>query len=140
MVLSAAGKIDHAQLVRHAEAQFGGMNGGGGGRFEPARYSGGTRTSVKPFEQSHLLLAFEGPSYGARQTTTPPRCFPPLFGGGMSSRLFQEVRERRGLCYSIYSSYWALADTGLLGIHAATGVEMMEKLIQVVAGELAPCG
>ncbi len=136
MVLSAAGKIDHAQLVRHAEAQFGGMNGGSGGRFEPARYSGGTRTSAKPFEQSHLLLAFEGPSYGQDSYYTA-QVFSALFGGGMSSRLFQEVRERRGLCYSIYSSYWALADTGLLGIHAATGVEMMERLIQVVAGELA---
>jgi predicted Zn-dependent peptidase len=50
MVLSAAGKTDHAQLVRHAEALFGGMNGGEGGRFEPARYGGGTRTSGKPFE------------------------------------------------------------------------------------------
>ena len=73
MVLSAAGKIDHGELVRHAEALFGGMNGGEGGRFEPARYGGGTRTSAKPFEQSHLLLAFEGPSY-ARANTTRPRC------------------------------------------------------------------
>src|SRR5262245_48764308 len=135
MVLSAAGKVDHDELVRHAEAQFGGMNGGGGGRFEPARYSGGTRTSAKPFEQSHLLLAFEGPSYGQDNYYTA-QVFSALFGGGMSSRLFQEVRERRGLCYSIYSSYWALADTGLFGIHAATGVEMMHSLIEVVGGEL----
>ena len=54
----------------------------------------------------------------------------------MSSRLFQEVRERRGLCYAIYSSCWALADTGLFGIHAATGPEVMEKLIDVVGAEL----
>ena len=135
MVLSAAGKIDHAQLVRHAEALFGGLNGGKGGRFEPARYSGGTRSSSKPFEQSHLLMAFEGPSYGAADYYTA-QVFSSLFGGGISSRLFQEVRERRGLCYSVYSSYWALADTGLFGIHAATGPEMMEKLIQVVSGEL----
>src|SRR5262249_15187060 len=58
------------------------------------------------------------------------------FGGGMSSRLFQEVRERRGLCYSIYSTYWALADSGLFAIHAATGPDMMAELIEVVAGEL----
>jgi predicted Zn-dependent peptidase len=135
MVLSAAGKIDHGQLVRHAEAQFGGLNGGEGGRFEPARYGGGTRTSSKPFEQSHLLLAFEGPSYGQSEYYTA-QVFSALFGGGMSSRLFQEVRERRGLCYSIYSTYWALADTGLFGIHAATGPDMLSKLIEVVAGEL----
>jgi predicted Zn-dependent peptidase len=136
MVLSAAGKIDHDKLVRHAEALFGGMNGGKGGRFEPARYAGGTRSSAKPFEQSHLLLAFEGPSYGAADHHAA-QVFSALFGGGISSRLFQEVRERRGLCYSVYSTYWALADTGLFGIHAATGQEMMDKLIEVVSSELA---
>jgi predicted Zn-dependent peptidase len=135
MVLSAAGKIDHDRLVRHAEALFGDMNGGKGGRFEPARYGGGTRSSSKPFEQSHLLLAFEGPPYGAADYYAA-QVFSSLFGGGISSRLFQEVRERRGLCYSVYSSYWALADTGLFGIHAATGQEMMEKLIEVVSAEL----
>jgi predicted Zn-dependent peptidase len=135
MVLSAAGKVDHGQLVRHAEALFGGMNGGEGGKFEAAHYCGGTRTSAKPFEQSHLLLAFEGPSY-AHSGYYTAQVFSALFGGGMSSRLFQEVRERRGLCYSIYSTYWALADSGLFAIHAATGAEMMSKLIEVVAGEL----
>jgi predicted Zn-dependent peptidase len=135
MVLSAAGKIDHDRLVRHAEALFGAMNGGKGGRFEPARYGGGTRSSSKPFEQSHLLLAFEGPSYGAADYHAA-QVFSALFGGGISSRLFQEVRERRGLCYSVYSSFWALADTGLFGIHAATGQEMMDKLIEVVSAEL----
>ena len=134
MVLSAAGNVDHADLVRHAEAQFGRLNGGGGGRFEPARYVGGTRTSAKPFEQSHLVVAFAGPSYRGQEFYTA-QVFSGLFGGGMSSRLFQEVRERRGLCYAIYSSCWALADTGLFGIHAATGPEMMGKLIEVV-GEL----
>jgi predicted Zn-dependent peptidase len=135
MVLSAAGKIDHDRLVRHAEALFGGMNGGKGGRFEPAHYGGGTRSSSKPFEQSHLLLAFEGPPYGAADYYAA-QVFSSLFGGGISSRLFQEVRERRGLCYSVYSSYWALADTGMFGIHAATGAEMVEKLIRVVSAEL----
>jgi predicted Zn-dependent peptidase len=135
MVLSAAGKVDHAQLVRHAEALFGGMNGGEGGKFEPARYAGGQRTSAKPFEQSHLLLAFEAPSYAQPEYYTA-QVFSALFGGGMSSRLFQEVRERRGLCYSIYSTYWALADSGLFAIHAATGPDMLSKLIEVVAGEL----
>jgi predicted Zn-dependent peptidase len=135
MVLSAAGKVDHDDLVRHAEALFGAMNGGEGGRFEPARYSGGVRTSAKPFEQSHLALAFEGPTR-AHESYYAAQVFSQLFGGGMASRLFQEVRERRGLCYSIYSSYWALADTGLFEIHAATGPEMMAKLIEVVACEL----
>jgi predicted Zn-dependent peptidase len=134
MVLSAAGKIDHDQLVRHAEALFGAMNGSGGGRFEPARYSGGTRSSSKPFEQTHLLMAFEGPPYSAPDYYAA-QVFSSHFGGGISSRLFQEVRERRGLCYSVYSSYWALADTGMFAIHAATGMPMMEELIKVVGAE-----
>jgi predicted Zn-dependent peptidase len=137
MVLSAAGKVDHGELVRHAEAQFGAMNGGEGGRFEPARYVGGTRTSAKPFEQSHLVMAFAGPSYRSRDEFYTAQVFSGLFGGGMSSRLFQEVRERRGLCYAIYSTCWALADAGLFGIHAATGPEMMGKLIDVVGQQLA---
>src|SRR5262249_16642889 len=135
MVLSAAGSGDHDELVRHAEAQFGRLNGGVGGRFEPARYVGGTRTSAKPFEQSHLLMAFAGPSYRARDFYTA-QVFSGLFGGGMSSRLFQEVRERRGLCYAIYSSCWALADTGLFALHAATGPDMMGRLIDVIADEV----
>jgi len=136
MVLSAAGKVDHGELVRHAEAQFGAMNGGEGGRFDPARYVGGTRTSAKPFEQSHLVMAFAGPSYRSRDEFYTAQVFSGLFGGGMSSRLFQEVRERRGLCYAIYSTCWALADAGLFGIHAATGPEMMGKLIDVVGQQL----
>jgi predicted Zn-dependent peptidase len=135
MVLSAAGHVEHGELVRHAEALFGRLNGGVGGRFEPARYVGGTRTSTKPFEQSHLVMAFAGPSYRTREFYTA-QVFSGLFGGGMSSRLFQEVRERRGLCYAIYSSCWALADAGLFTIHAATGPEVMGKLIEVVGAEL----
>ena len=131
MVLAAAGKVDHGALLRHVEAQFGGMNGGAGGRFDTAKYVGGIRTSDKRFEQSHLLMAFQAPSYRSAEFYTG-QVFSGLFGGGMSSRLFQEVREHLGLCYAIYSSCWALADTGLFGIHAATGPEMMGKLIDAV--------
>jgi predicted Zn-dependent peptidase len=135
-VVAAAGRVDHARLLRHVEALFGGLNGGKGAVTEPARYSGGTRISDKAFEQSHFVIAFEGPSYRQPEFYTA-QVFSGLFGGGMSSRLFQEVRERRGLCYSIYSSCWSLADSGLFGIHAATGPEMMSKLIDVVGRELA---
>jgi predicted Zn-dependent peptidase len=135
MVLSAAGNLDHRELVRHAEAQFGRLNGGADGHSEPARYVGGRRTSDKPFEQSHLAMAFAGPSYREEDFYTA-QVFSGLFGGGMSSRLFQEVRERRGLCYAIYSSCWALADAGLFAVHAATGPDMMGRLIDVVGDEI----
>ncbi|HEY1247049.1 MAG TPA: pitrilysin family protein [Hyphomicrobiaceae bacterium] len=134
MVLSAAGKIEHAELVRHAEALFGRMNGGEGGRFESARYGGGTRTSAKPFEQSHFLLAFEGPSY-AHDGYYTAQVFSALFGGGMSSRLFQEVREKRGLVYAIHSFSHSYRDGGLFGIYAGTGEDEAAELMPVLCDE-----
>ena len=74
MVLSAAGKVDHAKLVRHVEAQFGGMNGGVGGRFEAAKYVGGMRTSAKRFEQSHLRDGVRGAVVPAARSSIPARC------------------------------------------------------------------
>lgn len=135
MVVSAAGAIDQDNLVRHVEALFGGLSQGGERERERARYRGGVRAFERRFEQSHLLLGFEGPSYHADDFFTA-QVFSGLFGGGMSSRLFQEVRERRGLCYSIYSSAWALADVGLFSIHAATGSDMLAELSEVVLNEL----
>lgn len=135
MVLSAAGAIRHAPFVRHAEALFGRLTQDENGGEERAHYQGGVRWHQKRFEQSHLALAFEGPSYRDNAYFTA-QVFSGLFGGGMSSRLFQEAREKRGLCYSIYSSAWGLSDTGLLAVHAATGTETMASLIDVTGGEL----
>ncbi len=136
MVISAAGGVRHARLVRHAEALFGGLSGKGRtGNDKPAKYIGGTRVSEKPFEQSHILIGFPSPSYREEEFFTA-QVFSGLFGGGMSSRLFQEVREKRGLCYAIYSSAWGLKDAGLLGIHAATGADLMGSLIDVIGTEL----
>lgn len=135
MVLSAAGAIQHAPLVRHAEALFGGLTQDEIVGEQRAHYQGGVRWHQKRFEQGHLVLAFEAPSYRDNAYFTA-QVFSGLFGGGMSSRLFQEAREKRGLCYSIYSSAWGLGDTGLLAVHAATGTEMVRSLIDVTGGEL----
>jgi len=135
MVLAAAGAVDHAVLARHAEALFGSLTGPRFEAGEAATYAGGTRASAKPFEQCHLLLGFESPSYRSPEFYDA-QVLSGLLGGGMSSRLFQEVRENRGLCYSIYSSAWALADSGMFTIHAATGAEMMDELISVVGEEM----
>ncbi len=135
MIVSAAGAVDHDRLVRHVEALFGGLSHKLSQGHLPARFEGGARVSKKSFEQSHLVWAFEGPSYRDAETYTA-QVFSGLFGGGMSSRLFQEVRERRGLCYSIESSAWGLSDTGLVGVHAATGPGNMAELIDVVGSEL----
>lgn len=135
MVIAAAGAVRHEPLLRHAEALFGGLTRGESGLGEAARYEGGVRFDAKPFEQSHLVLAFEGPSYRERDYFAA-QVFSGLLGGGMSSRLFQEAREKRGLCYSIYSSAWGLDDTGLFAVHAATGTETMASLIEVTGAEL----
>jgi predicted Zn-dependent peptidase len=136
MVISAAGAVRHTALVRHAEALFAGLSGSGRtGGEQPAKFVGGTRHVEKPFEQSHLLVGFASPSYRDDAYFTA-QVFSGLFGGGMSSRLFQEVREKRGLCYAIYSSAWGLKDAGLLGIHAATGARLMGELIDVIGAEL----
>jgi len=82
-----------------------------------------------------VLIGFEGPSYKSEDVFTA-QVLSGLFGGGMSSRLFQEVREKRGLCYAIYSSAWGLKDTGMFQIHAATGAQMVEELISVIGSEL----
>jgi predicted Zn-dependent peptidase len=136
MVIAAAGAVEHATIVSHAQALFGGLSGSKAGGIEHAKYIGGVRSSDRTFEQSHLMLGFEGPAYKHPQFYTA-QVFSGLFGGGMSSRLFQEVRENRGLCYSIYSSAWGLADVGMFGVHAATGPEMMGELITTIDAELA---
>jgi predicted Zn-dependent peptidase len=136
MVISAAGSIRHENVVRHAEALFGGLTDEKRTTGErSAKYVGGVRVSEKPFEQSHLLIGFPSPSYRDDAFFTA-QVFSGLFGGGMSSRLFQEVREKRGLCYAIYSSAWGLRDAGLFGIHAATGTGLMGQLIDVIGAEL----
>jgi predicted Zn-dependent peptidase len=134
MVLSAAGNVDHDALVRHAEAFFKDLGAGQPTIAESARYVGGARASEKPFEQAHVVMGFEGMAY-KDPAFYAAQVFSGLFGGGMSSRLFQEVRERRGLCYSIYSSAWGLSDTGMLGVHAATGPGMIGELVQVIDAE-----
>ena len=143
MVVSAAGAVVHSDIVRHVEALFGNLNdghGGGAGAAGPAEpeaacYAGGVRSSDKAFEQSHLVLGFNGPSYRDAEFFTA-QVFSGLMGGGMSSRLFQEVRENRGLCYSIYSSAWGLTDGGMFTVHAATGADVMGELVDVVCGEM----
>jgi len=135
MVLAAAGAIRHEEAVRHAEALFGGLTNVGPGAEEPATYTGGVRSSSRKFEQAHLILGFEAPSYREPEFFAA-QVLSGLLGGGMSSRLFQEVRERRGLCYAIYSTSWGLKDTGLFAVHAATGPGMVGELIDVVSDEI----
>ncbi len=135
MVLAAAGRVDHDELVALAEDEFGGLTRNGALSPEPARYGGGDNRVQRDLEQLHLVMGFPGISYGDDDFYAAS-IMSTIFGGGMSSRLFQEIREKRGLVYSIYcfSSYYA--DTGLFGIYAGTGVDECEELAQVLCGEI----
>jgi predicted Zn-dependent peptidase len=135
MVLAAAGAIDHAALVAEAERRLGTFAAEMGAPAESARYTGGVRRSDKVFEQTHLVLAFEGAAYRDADYYAAQICAGAL-GGGMSSRLFQEVRERRGLCYAIYAFASGLSDSGLFTIHAAGGPDRAHELFAVIRDEL----
>lgn len=136
MVLSAAGRVDHAALVGLGQEFLGRVGVAKAPRLpEPARFVGGAIGGTRTFEQCQFLAAFEGPTYKTGDNYTA-QVFSGLFGGGMSSRLFQEAREKRGLCYSIYSSAWSLADTGMVMIHAATGAHQLDELVGVIRREL----
>ena len=139
MVLAAAGKVDHDALVRLAEEHFAAIPARGAAPEEPARYVGGEDIRPRDLEQVHIILGFEGvayedPDYYAMSALSA------ILGGGMSSRLFQEIREKRGLVYSIYSFASSYRDGGLLGVYAGTGEDEVAALMPVLTGELARIG
>lgn len=135
MVLAAAGAVRHDVLVAEAERRLVGFNAEPAPEPEPARYSGGVRRSEKIFEQTHIVLAFEGFPYRHENYFALQICAGAL-GGGMSSRLFQEVRERRGLCYAIYAFSNGLSDSGMFTVHAAGNPERAHDLFAVIRDEL----
>jgi len=118
LVFAAAGKVDEDELLKLAERLFGDMAAGAPPVPVSGSFGGGTHHDRRRFDQLHVALAFEGVGH-----THPDMHALSLFtnavGGGMSSRLFQQVREERGLAYSIYSWAHSYADTGLFGIYCA---------------------
>jgi predicted Zn-dependent peptidase len=135
MVLVAAGKVDHDTLVALAERAFTDLPVTAQMTAEPPRYKGGDLRRPRDLEQVHVLLGFPGvafgdPDYYALSVLSV------AFGGGMSSRLFQEIREKRGLVYSVYSFVQAYSDSGLFGIYAGTGEVEVAELIPALCEEV----
>jgi predicted Zn-dependent peptidase len=135
MVLAASGNVDHEHLVSLARAAFEDLPACDGGRSESASYRGGDYREPRDLEQVHMVLGFEGlgfrdPDFYALSVLST------VLGGGMSSRLFQEAREARGLVYSIYSFPASYSDAGLFGIYAGTGADEIEELVPLVCDEL----
>lgn len=135
MILSASGNVDHGKLRDLAESFTDKLSA-----FETSSpcvqtYRGGFIFKKKELEQTHLILGFEGV-----QHTNPEKfnlfVFSTILGGGMSSRLFQEVREKRGLVYSIFSFNSTYKDTGTFGVYAACEDKKAKEVIGLINSEL----
>ena len=135
MIVSAAGAVDHDALVAVAEGQLSGLGSDGAPKPAGAKYHGGEVREARDLMETQIMIGFEGVPYSSPDFHTA-QVLASILGGGMSSRLFQEVREKRGLCYSIYSFHWSFSDTGVFGVSAATGPEDVDELMPVVIGEL----
>jgi predicted Zn-dependent peptidase len=135
MVLAASGNCDHDAIVALAARCFADLPARGTAATEPARYVGGEYRESRALEQVHIVLGFPGfafadPDYYAASVVST------ALGGGMSSRLFQEIREKRGLVYSIYSFAHAYSDGGLFGVYAGTGEREAAELLPVLCDEI----
>ena len=135
MILAAAGDVDHDRIVHLAEGLFGDMAPLDAPPRQAAAYSGGEYRVVKPLEQAHMALALAAPSF-LDEGYYAAQILAVALGGGMSSRLFQEAREKRGLCYTIFAQCSAWSDAGMMTIYAGTGEEELPELINLTAGEL----
>ena len=135
MILAAAGGVNHDEIVAQATEIFGGMKAKPATSFQPAAFKGTERREVKDLEQVHFAMAFDAPGYRHPDVYTA-QVYSMTMGGGMSSRLFQKVREERGLCYSIFAQSGAYEDTGQITIYAGTSAEEIGELTQITMDEL----
>jgi predicted Zn-dependent peptidase len=135
IVIAAAGAVDHKAVVSQVERCFARFAGPAAPAPEPARFIGGSHIEARELEQVHIALAMQGlpqrdPNLYSLQVFTN------VLGGGMSSRLFQEVREQRGLCYTIYTFHSPYSDNGVFGLYAGTDAADVDELMRVVVDEI----
>jgi predicted Zn-dependent peptidase len=135
MILAAAGAVDHDEVVRLAEQHFTHRGRANGHVPVPASYGGGAVEHEDDVEQMHLVVGFDGVGY-ADDDYYAAQLLTSALGGGMSSRLFQEVREKRGLAYSIYAFHSSMVDGGLFGVYAGCADEDAAEVATLVSDEL----
>ena len=138
MVLAAAGAVDHAQTLATATRFFAGMKNTNmeAGIYTPATYCGGEKTLEKDLEQVQLVLGFPAAPATVDDYYTV-QVLATILGGGMSSRLFQEIRENRGLAYTVSAFTSGYQDIGVLGLHAGTTQEHLSELTTAMHDILA---
>ena len=140
MVVVAAGAVKHDDFVRMVESKFGTFREKASSDIpQLATYVGGDFREQRDLMDAQIVLGFEGRAYHVRDFYAS-QVLSMILGGGMSSRLFQEVREKRGLCYSVYAFHWGFSDTGVFGVHAATGHGDIAELVPVIIEELQRTG
>ena len=135
MVVAAAGAVEHEHITARVAQVFNNLTPYSEQNQDPMRYEGGEFLLERDLEQVHLTLSLPGvgyddPDYYATQVLNT------LAGGGMSSRLFQEIREKRGLVYSVYTFANSYTDGGLFGVYAGTSRDHMDDLTDVLTDEL----
>jgi predicted Zn-dependent peptidase len=144
LILAAAGKVDHEDVVALAEQHLSDLpSGSAAAETVAARFTGGRRVGRTPSEQAQITFGFEGPAeldpdyYAAR-------LFADAVGGGASSRLFQELREERGLAYAVSATLHPYSDTGIFYVHAATSrdeaaaaAQLIEEILDTAARDLS---
>jgi predicted Zn-dependent peptidase len=135
VVVAAAGALRHEQILDLVNAHFADLPADPAPSMLPAQYGGGEFREARELDQVHIVLGFPSVGYKDRDYY-PTLLLSTLLGGGMSSRLFQEVREKRGLVYSIYSFSSPFMDGGLFGIYAGTGESEAEELMPITLEEL----
>jgi predicted Zn-dependent peptidase len=135
MVVAAAGAIEHDAIVADVDKRLASFKSPAAPEPEPAHFRGGTRVETRDLEQVHIAMALQGlPVRDERLYSL--QVFTSVLGGGMSSRLFQEVREIRGLCYAIQAFHMPFADTGLFGLYAGTDESDAPELMRVVIDQI----
>jgi predicted Zn-dependent peptidase len=135
LIVAAAGKVDHDALVKMAEDAFTALPAHQETPRDQAHYNGGDFRETRDLEQVHLVLGVEGIAYSDDDFYIGS-VLSAILGGGMSSRLFQEVREKRGLAYSISTFLSCYTDSGIFGIYAGTGADEAAELIPLVLDEI----
>ena len=135
-VVAAAGAVDHDEIVARSGAALARLDAKAASAPTRARYTGGERLTSKTLEQTHLVVAFAGHAVGDADHDAA-QIFATAVGGGMSSPLFQEVREKRGLAYAVNSFHWSFADAGLFGVYAGCAAKQAGELMAAALDTLA---
>ena len=135
MVFAASGNIDHDQLCKLVDKHFTKVADKGDQTPKPTEYAGGDKRETKELEQVHVVLGL--PTVNLFDPTYYDNVIlASILGGGMASRLFHEIREKRGLVYTISADQYSYSDAGMLTIYAGTGPKEVAELLPVVCEEL----